>query len=265
MKLVLLTSFRFGVASICLPVLAQSKMCSVAMVIVSRGRASSRLQHLRRKTRKVKQVGILGALNGIRMRAWYYGPPSDDIVELCWRLGIPVFETDRTNSDEVVRLLGMAGAELGLSLGNSYIAERVFSVPKFGMINLHGERLPEYQNAQSVIWPIYNMESTTGLTIHQIDRSIDTGKILYREEFPIAFRSRLEDTVRATITITRQRAPAAVRHACENYEGLVARAVPQKNVHPYTTPTIGQFIRMMKNNGHLYSRLCSAERMLRSR
>lgn len=200
------------------------------------------------------QIGALGALNGIRMRGWYDGPPGADIVELCDRLGVPVFETDQTNADQTVRLMREAKAELGLSLGNSYIAERVFNVPEFGMINVHGERLPDYQNAQSVIWPIYNLESTTGLTIHQMDCSIDTGTILYREEFPIVFRARLEDTVRTTTKITRQRTPAAVRYVCENYERLLTEAITQKRGRAFTTPTIRQFMRMVRNNRILFGK-----------
>lgn len=254
MKLVVLTSSRFGIASSCIPLLAKSEACSIAMMIVSRGKAPNRARRLRQKARKVLRIGLLGALNGIRMRAWYDGRPSADIMELCEYLGIPVFETDQTNSDQTVSLMRLAAADLGVSLGNSYIAERVFSIPKFGMINVHGERLPEYQNAQSVIWPIYNMESTTGLTIHQIDASIDTGKILHREEFPIAFRARMEDTVRATTEIIRQRIPGAVRYVCENYERLAAEAIPQKRGGKCTTPTIWQFIRMTRNNRLLYSK-----------
>ncbi|MGA7713404.1 MAG: formyltransferase family protein [Rhizomicrobium sp.] len=255
MKLVVLTSYRFGIASACLPVLVQSGECVVTRVIVSRGRAASRLRRLQQKAKKTIRIGLLGALNGIRMRRWYEGTATADVVELCERLGIPVFETDQINCDETVRLMREAGAELGLSLGNSYIAERVFSVPKFGMINVHGERLPEYQNAQSVIWPIYNLESTTGLTIHQIDRSIDTGKILYREEYPIVFHPRLNDSVRATLKITEGRTPAAVRYVCENYERLLAGATPQQKGDTFTTPNIRQYIRMARNNRRLYRKI----------
>jgi len=254
MKLVVLTSSRFGIASACLTMLHESGKCGVVRVIISRTKPVNRVRRLQQKSKKAMQIGLLGALNGLRMRAWYEGSPSADVVETCRRLGIPVFETDHTNSDETVRLMTEAEADLGLSLGNSYIAERVFGVPKFGMINVHGERLPEYQNAQSVIWPIYNLESTTGLSIHQIDRSIDTGKILYREEYPIVFRARLRDTVRATTEITWQHTPAAVRYVCENYEPLAGDAISQEKGKKYTTPTIWQFIRMTRNNRRLYSK-----------
>jgi len=251
-KLVVLTSSRFGTASVCIPVLAESPDCTIARVIISRGLNRNRTSLWRRKLKKTLQIGPLGALNGIRMRAWYQGPQTPDALELCQRLGIPVFETDRTNSEETIRLFEDAAADLGLSLGNGYISERISNIPKFGMINVHGERLPEYQNAQSVIWPIYHMEANTGLTIHQIDRRIDAGEVLYREELPIVFCPKLEDTVRSTIEVTQRRTPAALRHVCENYERLRANATPQENGRRFTTPSIRQYLRMVRNNGVLY-------------
>jgi len=253
MKLIVLTSDRFGTASNCLPIIHASRECRITRVIISRGRTPDRGRLWGRKLKKIKQIGLLGALNGIRMRSWYQRDETD-LVSICERLGIPVFETDCTNSEETVGLFKDAIADLGLSLGNGYISHRVFSVPKYGMINVHGERLPEYQNAQSVVWPIYHLEMTTGLTINQIDRSIDTGKILYREEYPIVFCEELEDTVRRTIEVTQRRTLTAVRYVCDNYEALLKEARIQEGGRKFTTPTIRQFCRMVHNNGVLYER-----------
>jgi methionyl-tRNA formyltransferase len=253
MKLIVLTSDRFGTASNCLPSIHVSPEHSITRVIVSRGQSANRSLAWQRKLKKIRQIGVLGALNGVRMRSWYQGEATD-LVLLCERLGIPVFETDCTNSEETVRLFKDATPDLGLSLGNGYISPRVFSVPKHGMINVHGERLPEYQNAQSIIWPIYHLEITTGLTIHQIERSIDTGKILYREEYPIVFCDKLAHTVQKTIEVTRQRVPGAVRYVCDNYETLLRDARTQDNGRKFTTPSIQQFLRMVRNNTVLYQR-----------
>jgi methionyl-tRNA formyltransferase len=236
-----------------LPIIHGSKHNSITRVVISRGGNLNRRKLLQRKLQKVEQIGVLGALNGIRMRRWYHSE-TIDLRPLCEGLGVPVFETDFTNSDETILLVKDARAELGLSLGNGYISPRVYGIPKYGMINVHGELLPEYQNAQSVIWPIYHLEMTTGLTIHQIDRSIDTGKILYRDEYPIVFCERLSQTVRRTVEVTQQRTPAAIRYVCDNFENLLKDAKVQENGRKFTTPTIRQFYRMVRNNAVLYER-----------
>jgi methionyl-tRNA formyltransferase len=253
MKLIILTSDRFGTASNSLPAIHGSDSCSISRVVISRGKSPNHWRQWQRKIIKTKQIGLLGALNGIRMRKWYH-TNSVDLKLLCKHLHIPVFETDRTNSDLTIKLFNEAGADLGLSLGNSYISPSVFTIPKYGMINVHGERLPEYQNAQSVIWPIYHGETTTGLTIHQIDRSIDTGKILYSEEFPIIFCRSLSETVHKTVSLTQQRTASALRYVCENYLTLLRDARTQEGGKKFTTPTIQQFYHMVRNNAVLYEK-----------
>jgi methionyl-tRNA formyltransferase len=258
MRLIVLTSDRFGTASNSVPTIHDSASCSIIRVVISRGKSPNRWRLWLRKSKKTTQIGLLGALNGIRMRKWYH-TDAEDLKLLCERLHIPVFETDCTNSDLTTKLFKDAGADLGLSLGNSYISPSIFTIPKYGMINVHGERLPEYKNAQSVIWPIYNCEMTTGLTIHQIERSIDTGKILYAEEYPIVFCEQLSETVRKTVKLTQQKTAPALRYVCENYHTLLSHARTQGGGRKFTTPTIQQFYRMTRNNTVLYEKSRTAK------
>ena len=59
-------------------------------------------------------------------------------------------------------------ADLGLALGNGFIGPSIFTIPCFGMVNIHSEMLPEFRGAQSFIWPIYEGVGWMGFTIHQI-------------------------------------------------------------------------------------------------
>jgi len=250
-RIVILTSSRTGIAADCLPVLCDSPKLSIAGVIVA-GAPPSSWRRIRLKLRKMLRIGVGGAINGIRMRSWYRGAQTPDVGTLCAKYGVPLFEVPHINSDETASVLQRLQPDLGLSLGNSYISPRIFNLPKSGTINVHGERLPEYKNAQSVVWPIYHNETTTGLSIHKIDKGIDTGAILHREEFDIAFAPRLKDTVRGTIAITQARTPPAVRFVCENYAVLAAEVVAQPPGRVFTTPSIFQFARMARNNRRLY-------------
>lgn len=195
---------------------------------------------------------MLGALNGVRIRSWFQHENAENLENSCRRHNIPFHLTPFIGSAETAEIFRKAQADLGVSLGNSYIPESIFSIPAYGMINFHGERLPGYQNAQSVIWAIHNLELVTGLTVHQISDRIDTGSILYREEYPIEFLPTLEATVRKTLAETRKRCPVAVRHVCENYHALAVNAEAQKGGAHYTTPSIWQFVRMVRNNRELH-------------
>lgn len=252
MRVVILTSSRFGSASDCLAALHASKTCTIVGVVLSGGHVPDRRKLLMRKLKKTLRIGLFGALNGVRMRKWYNSGPSEDLFELCQSLNLDLYQVDRINSRQTETVFDSLEADLGLSLGNPYISERIFSLPKWGMVNVHGELLPEYQNAQSVIWPIYFGKTQTGVTVHQIDRGIDTGKILYREEFPIEFHEQLQETVSKTILKTRAKTPAAVVKVVENFYALRDAAEPQPKGEPLTTPKLSQYLRMRKNNRILF-------------
>jgi methionyl-tRNA formyltransferase len=209
----------------------------------------------RRKIQKIRRIGLLGALNGIRIRPWFSGDATDSVETICKTLELPFHLSNVLNSDRTVDLFRAADADLGISLGNGYIPRRIFSVPRLGMINVHGERLPEYQNAQSVIWPIYNLETVTGLSIHEVDDKIDTGRILYKEVYPIPLQASLRATVEAGVRVTSGRVPRALRYVCENFEMLRARATLQSDGSSYTTPSLSSFLKMVRNNRKLYARM----------
>jgi methionyl-tRNA formyltransferase len=250
-RVVILTGSRFGSASHCLPALAEQPGVEVALVVHALGHYRSRWTKLRRDARKTLRIGPLGALVGRRMRSWYAGPPETDLAELARRYGIPFESSPRTNADETVELFRRSGAELGLSLGNSIIFPRVFEVPRLGMLNVHGEILPDFQGAASVVWPIYEGVPETGFSIHRIDRSIDTGPLLYVERRPIEFRATLRETVAHNVAETRRRVPPALARVVADFDGYLARARVQRGGRSYTTPTFRQFLRMRRQHERL--------------
>lgn len=54
----------------------------------------------------------------------------------------------------------------------------LFSLAKFGAINLHPSLLPKYRGRASVNWAILRGENEIGLTAHFIDEGVDTGDII---------------------------------------------------------------------------------------
>ena len=164
MRLVVLTSSRRGTGARILPVLCSSPQLTVERVILAHGVSPNAAKLRWRRIRKILKIGILGALNGMRMRSWFHDPHTEDIEQVCRRCDVPFAETRYVNCDETIRLFREASADLGVSLGNGYIARRVFSIPRHGMINLHTEVLPRFQGASGVIWPIYEGVPETGFT-----------------------------------------------------------------------------------------------------
>ena len=67
-------------------------------------------------------------------------------------------------------------------IGFPYILPiHILRMPDFGAIDIHGSYLPAYRGPQPVEWQIINGESRCGVTIHRMDRGIDTGEILAQD------------------------------------------------------------------------------------
>jgi methionyl-tRNA formyltransferase len=151
-----------------------------------------------------------------------------------------------TNSIETQQILSELRPDIGLSLGNGYISAKVFKIPRYGMINIHHEILPDYQNAQSIIWQLYNGSSETGYTIHCIDKNIDTGDILLQERVPIVFKPTLGETVAATMAALLDSSAIGLKRLLEDFNTYFDAGVPQGGGAKYTTPTYRQYLKILK-------------------
>jgi len=65
------------------------------------------------------------------------------------------------------------------------IPASIIYMPKHNSINLHFSLLPKYRGASPVQWAILNGESTTGLTIFELNEKMDEGDILTQREIVI--------------------------------------------------------------------------------
>lgn len=255
MRLVLLTGVRNGLASLAVPKLLAAGH-DIARVICCEGREVRNRKWLQRRVRKTLRIGLLGAINGVRIRSWFSSEPAallgiESLEDVAARHQVPFFVAPATNSPRTVELMTEAAADLGISLGNGYIARRVFDIPSFGMINTHHEVLPEYRGAQSVVWQLYDGSRTTGFTIHQIDSAIDGGAILHRETMPIEFCATLHETVVATCARLYVRSLHGLTHVVDHFGELSRNATHQGEGASFTTPTLWQFFRMVRNHRRL--------------
>ena len=66
------------------------------------------------------------------------------------------------------------------------LPEVVWSLPRFGTINLHGSLLPRYRGAAPIHWAIINGDQETGVTTFRLRHELDTGDLLLQAHLPIA-------------------------------------------------------------------------------
>lgn len=251
----ILTSSLKGTASQHLRDIINSNCCDVSLVILNENKIKAK-GYYKRKFYKLRSIGLLGAINGLRIRKWYSSNVNkvlryESIDKICYEQKIPFYKVASINADESVVIINRANPDLLISLGNGYINKKVFSIPKYGTINVHHELLPEYQNAQSVIWEIYNSSLETGFTIHAVNTIIDGGSIILRKRLPIIFSKNLAETVTLTYVNLIVASSRGLIEVLKNFENYYARAQPQGIGRKYTTPSIFQFIKIYFNHMRL--------------
>ncbi len=104
--------------------------------------------------------------------------------------------------------------------------EELFSIPDFGTINCHSGKLPMYRGRNILNWVLINGEDEFGITVHYIDKGIDTGDIICQETFEIY----LSDNYKSILEKTYINCPLVLIKAINLiYDGNVKR-IPQKSI-----------------------------------
>ena len=65
------------------------------------------------------------------------------------------------------------------------IPDLILKKIKIGAINIHPSLLPRYRGRYSTVKAIFNNDKYSGITIHWIDKKIDSGKIILKKKIPI--------------------------------------------------------------------------------
>ncbi len=103
------------------------------------------------------------------------------------RLGVPVFQPERIRRPESFEQLRSFNADLMVVVGyGQIIPQSIIDLPPFGILNVHASLLPKYRGAAPIQWAIANGETSTGVTIMQIDAGLDTGDMLAKAVTEIA-------------------------------------------------------------------------------
>lgn len=100
--------------------------------------------------------------------------------------GIPVLQPVKLKDPEFLQSLAALKADLFVVVAFRMLPEEVWRMPKLGTFNLHAALLPQYRGAAPINWAVINGEKMTGVTTFMIDKDIDTGGIILREECRIS-------------------------------------------------------------------------------
>ncbi len=104
------------------------------------------------------------------------------VKEAALRAGLPVLQPDKVRSADFFEQLRAHAPDLAVVAAYGQIFPRaLLDVPRLGFINVHSSLLPAYRGAAPINWAIINGETTTGVTIMQVEPAMDSGPIVLQQ------------------------------------------------------------------------------------
>jgi len=98
---------------------------------------------------------------------------------------IELIELDSFNNNAIYKKLCSLNVDIFVVVAFRILPEDYISIPKFGSINLHASLLPSYRGAAPIQWALMNGDKTTGVSVFQIEKKVDTGKIITQAKIDI--------------------------------------------------------------------------------
>ena len=99
---------------------------------------------------------------------------------------MPYLHSDNINDRNFIEHCRDLNIDLIASVSPTQIfKEELISLPEYGCINIHTAKLPNYRGLYPTYWAMACGENTVGISIHYIEKKIDTGKIISQAEVAI--------------------------------------------------------------------------------
>lgn len=181
-KVVVLTCGELGFQTAA--ALAELSHIDVTAILTSpypRGSFRSRLRRARRR-HGIAGAAALAVRKLARLTRWL--PREEALPDA----PAPHLHFASFHSAECLAALRRLDPDLGVIDGTYILRESVFGLPRYGSINLHCGKVPEYRGSPPVFWELYDGIDSVGITIHQVTAGLDEGPVLSEEAFPLNTR-----------------------------------------------------------------------------
>ena len=137
------------------------------------------------KRKEFSGLGIKYYLTRL-IKAFKQNQTEITVRELARKNAIPVYYTPDINLYSYISKIKNDKPDVIISAYyDQIIKSKLLAIPTFGIINVHSSLLPKYRGVKPAFWVIRNNEKITGVTLHLVEKGLDTGDIIDQKEVPI--------------------------------------------------------------------------------
>ena len=108
-----------------------------------------------------------------------------DVGKFALDNNIKLIELDSFDDQKIYQEVVSLNVDLFIVVAYRILPTKYLEIPKFGAINIHASLLPKYRGAAPIQWALMNGDEFTGVSIFQIEKKVDTGKIIFQEAIKI--------------------------------------------------------------------------------
>jgi methionyl-tRNA formyltransferase len=109
------------------------------------------------------------------------------VAEVASSHRVPVYRIDDINGERWLEFFRQEQVDLIVSLSASQIfKERILALPSHGVVNVHAAPLPRYRGLMPSFWQLFHGEKEGAVTVHWMERELDSGDIILQRWFPIS-------------------------------------------------------------------------------
>jgi methionyl-tRNA formyltransferase len=107
------------------------------------------------------------------------------VKEFAIKNKLPVFTPVSLRDNEFLASMKSFEPDLFVVVAFRILPKELYTIPKYGSINLHGSLLPKFRGAAPIQWALINGEKETGVTTFFLEDKVDTGNIILQSKIGI--------------------------------------------------------------------------------
>ena len=115
------------------------------------------------------------------------------IKKIAEKKNIPFFEVDDINDSDFISRLKTLNADIFIVIAYKIIPQKIYSMPRYGAVNLHASLLPEYRGPSPIQRCLIDGRRRTGLSSFFINKSIDRGRLIFQKEIKVSSNDNFYD------------------------------------------------------------------------
>lgn len=157
------------------------------VALVTTPYSRQRLSLSRKLRQTLRSEGVPGLVRAVGRRFARIASPRTEAVQPTpsAEVGCPWLRFQDFHEPSCLATLRRLHPDLGVVVGTYILRPEVFTIPRLGSINLHMGKVPEYRGAAPAFWELYNGEQEVGVTIHWIETTLDAGRVIRQETYPL--------------------------------------------------------------------------------